>query len=719
MDNSVHRRPVPVRAVWVGFVVVLLALLLGAAHLSYVAGFRIALPSLPIWQNPGGDLSQAVLGSEALLRDRAWHLPLAATDRLLSDGQPVSIVYTDSAPWIAIAAKAAGLDASKINTIGLTACLNFLLQPLAVVALLLATGVRRAEVIALGAMLGSLLPAWYFRTSVHIALSSHWLIVLALALAVRAVRSGVSWAVVGGLCALGAFAIGIHAYLFVMVAAVAMGGLLADLSRDGWPALPRAAMGLTLFLAASAASAWLLGFGVGGGADGFGVYTMNLLSPFVPQISGISELLTGNPRRILDATGGQYEGYNYLGAGILLILAVAIPVRMLAGSAAPSTPRRAAIPLVLALAALTALALSNHVFAGHVQVLSIAVPGQAILNNVRGSGRLFWPVPYALLALALATLDKVPRRSVIALALVLAVALQFLDTATLRRSIQQAYAAPAAPPTPALDPWRHGPLAGLDLHLMPRFLCEVAANQELVRELSLVVLRSGGRVEGGPMARRRPDACADDQSAAATIQPAGSWVEVLLRESLPPMTFAIASRVRQCAPVAFGAACGTGVPSVLGSEIPPTRLTPLGGGERVDLTAAGDGRRFEGPGWSDPEPSGTWTEGHHAVFVLPLGPDWKGGVAITVEALAYAPQPLSGQTVAVSVGGRTLARWQISPEHFRRFEVDVPSNLRTGDTILMNLTLPGALSPHTAEGSPDRRVLGIAVRAVSVRASSS
>ena len=580
VDNSAPHRPFPALAALTGFAAVVLALLLGAAHLSYVAGYRVALPSLPMWQNPGGDLSQAVLGAEALLRDRTWHLPLAATDRLLSDGKPVSIVYTDSTPWIAIAAKAAGLDASSINVIGLALCLNFVLQPLAIIALLLAAGVRRAEVIALGAVLGSLLPAWYFRTSVHIALSSHWLIALALALAVRAVRSGVSWAIISGLCLLGAFAIGIHAYLFVMVAAAAVGGLLADLARNGWPALPRAVMGVVLFLAASAASAWLLGYGVGGGADGFGTYTMNLLSPFVPQISGIRELLTGNPGRIIDATGGQYEGYNYLGAGLLLTLIVAALARMAAGRATGSSPRRrAAIPLVLGLAALTMLAVSNRAYAGHVQVLSIAVPGQAVLNMVRGSGRLFWPVPYALLALALVTLDRAPRRGLVAVALVLAVALQILDTATLRRSIQQAYAAPAALPSPVLDPWTRGPLAGRDLRLLPRFLCETPADSDLVRELSLIVLRSGGRIEGGPMARRRPDACADDLADAAALQTTGSWVEVLLQKSLPLATLAIAAHSRPCMTLAFGIACGNGVPRTLSSEV------PLGGGERVETAS--------------------------------------------------------------------------------------------------------------------------------------
>jgi len=57
-------------------------------------------------------------------------------------------------------------------------------------------------------------------------------------------------------------------------------------------------------------------FGLGGGLPLFdfsGSAAMNLLSPFVPQKSGLLPGVGG----IRDATGGQYEGFNYLGLGLL------------------------------------------------------------------------------------------------------------------------------------------------------------------------------------------------------------------------------------------------------------------------------------------------------------------------------------------------------------------------------------------------------------------
>ncbi len=102
--------------------------------------------------------------------------------------------------------------------------------------------------------------------------------------------------------------------------------------------------------------------------------------------------------------------------------------------------------------------------------------------------------------------------------------------------------------------------------------------------------------------------------------------------------------------------------------------------------------------------------------MLPLGPDWKGGVTVTVEAYSYAPRSELGQAVTVLVGGQPLARWDVSAQHNDRFAVAVPRDLWTGSTVFMELVIPGALSPHAAEGSPDGRTLGIAVHAISVHA---
>ena len=49
---------------------------------------------------------------------------------------------------------------------------------------------------------------------------------------------------------------------------------------------------------------------------------MNLLSPFFPQRSGIYSSLRD---AMVDATGGQYEGFSYLGLGILMLLLMTLP----------------------------------------------------------------------------------------------------------------------------------------------------------------------------------------------------------------------------------------------------------------------------------------------------------------------------------------------------------------------------------------------------------
>ena len=51
---------------------------------------------------------------------------------------------------------------------------------------------------------------------------------------------------------------------------------------------------------------------------------MNLLSPIVPQDSGLFPGVGG----LIDATGGQYEGFNYLGVGLLLASLLVLPAEV-------------------------------------------------------------------------------------------------------------------------------------------------------------------------------------------------------------------------------------------------------------------------------------------------------------------------------------------------------------------------------------------------------
>ena len=708
---------VRVPAAWRRILLVAAAALLGLVHLWLTVGPGVLLPSDPLWQLPQGDGSQAVLGAEAFLRDPAWHFPLGVTSKLLSGGAPVSIVYTDSAPWIAVLVKAAGLGAADISVTGLVAVLSVVMQPIAFALLLFALGVRRAETVLIGAALGAMLPAWYMRAVWHVALSSHWVVVLALAVAARAIRRGVSARVVAALAALGAFSIGIHAYLFVMVAAVAAGALLADVARLGTRAMPRAAAGIGLFLACSALSAWVLGYGETGGGNGFGIFSMNLLSPLVPQWSGLALALTGNAGRFLDATGGQYEGFNYLGAGILFVLAIAL-ASLLVRRPTPWPAWRAAIPLAVALLALTLLALSNKVFIGNTPVLEIKLSHRLDewFEQVRSSGRMFWPAAYAALAWSLLMLDRIPRRRMAGVALGAALLLQVVDTGVVRRALAEEYAPRPKPAVLDTALWRDGPFAGHDLRVLPSLPCASVPDQELIRQVALAVERSGGTVEGGPIARFDPAICGRERfDAAFAAGEDGDRLDMLLRRSLHPAALALAARSGRCAAFEQGFVCGPAAAAAVAAgrlpraAAPP--LPPLVPGQAMDFTSSGAGNALLGAGWLAPEDFGTWTVGERALLLLPLPPGWTGDATFVMDATAYGSSPRNAQQVTVLAAGHAVAQWDVPFHASGQFVVRVPAAALRDGFASLELAVPHPLLTNAA-GRIKRRAHGFGLHTV-------
>jgi hypothetical protein len=528
--------------VWLGA-----ALALGLLHLWLTIGPQIIAASDPFWRYPPRDFAIHVLGAEALLRDPQWHFPLAVTSRLVSGGQQVSILFTDSAPWVAIIVKALGAD--QISVIGLVAALSVVLQPVAFMLLLLALGVRRAESLLVGAILGSLLPAWYMRLGMHVALSSHWLIVLALALSVTAIRKGVSWRIIGGLAVLGALSFGIHLYLFVMIAAIALAALLADVARSGRTAAPRALAGLTLFLMCSALTAWMLVHGPTGGAGGFGSFSMNLLSPFFPQQSGLAQLILGRPGDIIDATTGQYEGFNYLGAGALICIAVA--ALAFYRSKPPRDDRRAAFPLIIVLLALAVFSLSNIVFLGYRPILYLPAPDflGGVLGALRSSGRMFWPAAYMLIAWSIMMLDRFPNRKLAGSTLVLALALQIVDTSVMRQTLQNTYR-PKAPLALNMQP-----LAGLaSLRFVPAYSC-TEVDRPAMRQLALAVERNGAVVEDGPIGRFDPAICERSAIERELADSAPGHWDLLIVKALPAEVVESAKHTSRCTTVGEDLLC--------------------------------------------------------------------------------------------------------------------------------------------------------------------
>ena len=189
--------------------------------------------------------------------------------------------------------------------------LAWLLQPAAAVYALRGAGVQGwPGTLAVAAL--SLLPTLLARFG-HTALCTHALILLAVGLYLRLIRTGRGWWACVPLL-LGSLLV--HPYLMAMVAAVLTAGPLSLLlaGQRWWPA----AAWLALAMASTGDAAIMLGFGDAVMPPGYGHFSMNLLAPFAPSRTTLF------PDMTLDATGGQSgEGYQYLGAGLLALLAVA------------------------------------------------------------------------------------------------------------------------------------------------------------------------------------------------------------------------------------------------------------------------------------------------------------------------------------------------------------------------------------------------------------
>lgn len=397
-----------------------------------------------LWVSPHGDLAQTLTGHLAFQADVWRWPPLRAANLMWPHG--LSIAMTDSNPLVSLLAKLlAGLRGRPTNLLGLWLGACIVLQPVAAVYALRGTGCRSWETALAAAMLAICFPALLFRFELgHLNLCGHFVVLFALGLALRKVAAaqGAVWHDWVGPCSLLTIAVLLHPYLFVfagaLLAAPAIEPLLAR--RPGWVQFALWYLGaLTLpvlvFLTLSGT--------VGGGEKGFGFYSMNLLSPLWPQRSGLFE-----PRLpILDATGGQYEGFNYLGAGLLLLIGLAsiVLVRASIAGSLPSAPSRKGSgqhrALIVVLLSLGALAVITRVFAGKVLLVSFGTrPWDQIFGMVHASGRAFWAVGYALMIGALAVLARHLSRPVLVGVLILAVGLQFADTAPLRAGVRSVFA---------------------------------------------------------------------------------------------------------------------------------------------------------------------------------------------------------------------------------------------------------------------------------------
>jgi hypothetical protein len=295
-------------AVWLAAAIAALAAVL---WVPAIVGSRAAA-----FAQPDGDLAQHLIGARYFFDD-AWRWPLLHIVPLgVPDGS--NLAMTDSLPLVALVVKLLRpLFGTWPNYFGPWLWLCVALQAAGFATIARALGVRdRWAVLGIG-LIGVLTPALLYRT-VHIALCSHFLLLFPIAWIWRYLRDPALPLPFARLLACGCIALLVHPYLAAMQATLLVAILLCGLWQDRLPPL-RAGLLLAGWLATLTLLAWMCGLaGLALPWGSYGAGSLNLAAPWYPQLSGLFA-----PDWLVDATGYQYDAYNYWGAGFLVVVALA------------------------------------------------------------------------------------------------------------------------------------------------------------------------------------------------------------------------------------------------------------------------------------------------------------------------------------------------------------------------------------------------------------
>lgn len=409
--------------------------LLGLALFVRIFGMGYLLGTSAYWSYPHGDAAMTLTGWNYFIHD-GWHWPLGTT-KLTNAPEGVNILFFDAIPGVAIPAKLlVPLLGTHWHPFGIWHAAVYVLQAIFAVLLVRRLGVRSLSGAVAAALLCLTMSAFLLRFY-HEDLNGQFVLLWALLNYARSVRSTSTPSLIAGWVACLGASLLIQPYLTAMVGAVAVAAHVRLAATDRVRALQSAACAV----ASLAVTWWTVGYVFAVPTDGevlgFGVTSMNLLSPWVPLHSA---LVPGAPSMVVqDGTGFQWDGQNFLGVGVLALLLLAVT----AGARTSLALVKGHKALAFVLVTLAVYALGQHWYFGTRAVVDLAFVDSLpnALRTFRATGRFFWTVGYAIAIGSLVVVTRRFGRRGVAAALALAT-LQLVDSSACWTVISGATAEP-------------------------------------------------------------------------------------------------------------------------------------------------------------------------------------------------------------------------------------------------------------------------------------
>jgi hypothetical protein len=419
------------------------SLLVGILYTVVVMGPRVLNPRDIGWLTH--DPVAHYVGWELFRHDPQWHWPLTFTTWL---GYPVgeSTALQDFNPVMALALKPfSSLLPEPFQYFGIEIVISCTLQFFFAWRLLRALVGAKTVGIVLASAFFLIAPPLTYRLHGHYSLTNHWVLIAAFLLFFRAqsfpqtslLRFEISALLLAGLV------VAINPYLAFQVLMILAAAVVSVVWQKRVSFVR--ALGLMILIAGVCALlAYSIGFVITGGkgyaTGGYRYYSMNLLSPIDPYLTQLEPPGRGSILfpRLPQLTDGQYEGYNYLGAGVILLAVAVVMLLWINRRRLKSVDRRWVIPLFLCCLALTLMACSTRISLGS-HVFVDVDPHEKLTRffaPLRASGRLFW-APYYLIVTVVLAMPMLFLRKVCAnLLLATVLVLQVADTAPLRNWVR-------------------------------------------------------------------------------------------------------------------------------------------------------------------------------------------------------------------------------------------------------------------------------------------
>jgi len=380
---------------------------LGGLFFVSVLGIKIVDPTYTTWLMQG-DWGTHFLGWH-FFRNEPWSFPLGT---LKSYQYPVgtAVALTDANPLMALIFKPfSPILPEKFQYIGIWLLLCFCLQGM-FGAILIRTLTNNIIIQLLGAAFFVVSPIMLYRIC-HPTLCSHWLLLGSIWLYFRNYKKSSLFPDLGLWGFLVIISASVQPYITPMVMGLALAFYLRLVFIERTLTVKYSIFNISILIFSALTVWWLVGFLELGQARNYtarfdqGYFSMNLLAPIIPNPLNISESehtwsIFLKPQSL--ARGGQYEGFNYLGVGVI-VLGLWVFYALLSNGPKFKTIK-SLLPLAFICLCFTLFALSVQVTIGDKIIFQYPTNRHilSILSIFRASGRFFWPVYYSLIFLIIA-----------------------------------------------------------------------------------------------------------------------------------------------------------------------------------------------------------------------------------------------------------------------------------------------------------------------------